>query len=490
MSTNREPQHKYFVIGGKVYDLREWFAKHPGGATWFSRANGRDISVAVHAFHRDPARLQQILARYEVKVPESEAYNPWQNLAGIPHDADLRRFIPRFRWSGDDFLARLRQLVGTPEMRREIAAADRAFDVVGALLLAAHVAMMFAGVYYDVLPMWGFVLFFVVTRTALSGVGHYHCHRKKDGIADWGDVLFDFQYLGNGTFMYDGHVMLHHMYTLTPLDVKPSGIPVNFVPRLWRLLAFPLHRFGQMMTGGFLRWVTFLREPRLPGTAWPALKHLQYLLVHALLVAEFYFCAHTGHLDMWAVQFLVCVWFNACLVLATHDFEQAAHAPPPSEPEPDWAIHQIRNTVDMSFIGVPWIDCFLTAGLGSHRVHHVLPMQGSGFGDIVTEPAVRKCCEEFDVPWLPKQNFVLDRLPKVVGLLAVPMERRGEMPPRPGVDRRVAPPGLRGFLRENFAPRSLIATWTFVVLGFAGFPHPGLPPRGRGRRPPPPGPAH
>jgi hypothetical protein len=77
----------------------------------------------------------------------------------------------------------------------------------------------------------------------------------------------------------------------------------------------------------------------------------------------------------------------------------------------------------------------------------------------------------------------------VVSMLAVPMERRGEMPPRPGFDRRVAPPGLWGFMRENFAPASLIATWTFVVLGFAGFPHPGLPPKGRGGRPPPP-PAH
>ena len=37
-----ELAYPYFIIDGKAYDLTDWIAKHPGGARWFSRANGRD----------------------------------------------------------------------------------------------------------------------------------------------------------------------------------------------------------------------------------------------------------------------------------------------------------------------------------------------------------------------------------------------------------------------------------------------------------------
>jgi len=68
---------------------------------------------------------------------------------------------------------------------------DFMFDVVAVLIFIVHTIMAFAGIYYEVLPFWAFVIFFCCSRTALAGVGHYHDHRKKDGIADWGDCLFD-----------------------------------------------------------------------------------------------------------------------------------------------------------------------------------------------------------------------------------------------------------------------------------------------------------
>lgn len=39
----------------------------------------------------------------------------------------------------------------------------------------------------------------------------------------------------------------------------------------------------------------------------------------------------------------------------------------------DWGDFQIANALDMEVTGNAYIDCFLTAGLGTHRVHHVLP---------------------------------------------------------------------------------------------------------------------
>ena len=76
-------------------------------------------------------------------------------------------------------------------MSPKIKLADFLFDLVGFSVLVAHIYLSFWGIYYRVLPDWFLVIFFMCSRTALAAVGHYHCHRKCDGITDWGDALFD-----------------------------------------------------------------------------------------------------------------------------------------------------------------------------------------------------------------------------------------------------------------------------------------------------------
>jgi len=76
-------------------------------------------------------------------------------------------------------------------MQAKIKRADLLFDIVGVLIFAIHAFMQFYGVYYEIMPIWAFVIFFLCSRTALAGVGHYHNNRKKDGITDWGDAFFD-----------------------------------------------------------------------------------------------------------------------------------------------------------------------------------------------------------------------------------------------------------------------------------------------------------
>jgi hypothetical protein len=68
---------------------------------------------------------------------------------------------------------------------------DFLFDLCAAALFLFHLFISFPGMYYHVFPNWLMVIFFWMTRTGLAAVGHYHSHRKKDGIADWGDAFFD-----------------------------------------------------------------------------------------------------------------------------------------------------------------------------------------------------------------------------------------------------------------------------------------------------------
>jgi hypothetical protein len=95
-------------------------------------------------------------------------------------------------------------------MRSKIKLSDLLFDITGFLILMSHMLMWFYGIDNQVLPSWALVLFFLVTRTSLAGVGHYHDHRKKDGVTDWGDVLFDIQYVGTAITAFDGHSYIHH----------------------------------------------------------------------------------------------------------------------------------------------------------------------------------------------------------------------------------------------------------------------------------------
>lgn len=66
------------------------------------------------------------------------------------------------------------------------------------------------------------------------------------------------------------------------------------------------------------------------------------------------------------------MWWNLFLIVSSHDFEEPT-TKADLRPGQDWGIFQVANSLDMSVTGNEYIDTFLTAGLGCHRVHHLLP---------------------------------------------------------------------------------------------------------------------
>jgi hypothetical protein len=126
----------------------------------------------------------------------------------------------------------------------------------------------------------------------------------------------------------------------------------------------------------------------------------------------------TGHIVAWLVQFVLALWFNTFLVVASHDFEGSnTEAELAAIPEPlrnDWAARQICLSYDLSVVGNRWIDLFLSAGLSPHRVHHVLPYQGSGFANLAAEDAVREVCAQVGIAWARPRNLIFDRFPAVM----------------------------------------------------------------------------
>lgn len=512
-------RYPHWVIDGRVFDLTPFIPKHPGGARWFARSHGRDISAAVHHYHSNPRKVRRLLDRYEVSgISAAEALDPGLNVPPfiLPEAFDARAHTPEIigdAHAEDALLADVHRVIHTPHMRTQLRRADLAFDTIAVILLIIHLVLAFPAVASSSCEGWlGATLVcvgLVLTRTALAAVGHYHCHRAKDGWTDWADALFDIQYVGASLVLFDGHVLLHHLYTQSHADVKRTVFTAMLgLPRLWRIPVFSMMRMGNLLSGMWVRYVTFSREPEPAGSHWPPIKHASFLALRALLLWELWHAVRCNRGGLWLAQFLLVIWLNQLLIVASHDFElpssdadanvdpsQAAAKTPsdaalhpaaataaatvaaaatsaatdaatdasasatPSRPSKrpqrhDWAEHQVRVSFDMSVTGYRPLDLFLTAGLSSHRAHHVLPYQRSGFANLLSEPALQAACEKHNVPWEPTRSFPCERLP-------ILLRHYFLSPPRG----RLASVGL---LRETFDVPTLRLAAELIFFAFLG----------------------
>src|SRR5215471_18737280 len=66
----------FWIVDGRAYDFTEWMKLHPGGAMWLRQTEGRDISALLHTYHREPARAEKFLARYEIKELVGQPIRP------------------------------------------------------------------------------------------------------------------------------------------------------------------------------------------------------------------------------------------------------------------------------------------------------------------------------------------------------------------------------------------------------------------------------
>ncbi len=403
------PQERpFWIVDGQAYDFTEWMGRHPGGAIWFAQTEGRDISALLHTYHREPARLQKILAKYQIEELAGKDVRPKlvapprlseKDLFAkldVPTDKDILPKLgvppfllpPEFNAPTDlpkldyrdegSLLAAIRERVNTKFSKQSLKKYDRAFDAVTWIIAAAHVATL-ALLITNLIPAWAFVIIMVVTRTALSGAGHYHLHRKwwqrrqrQSTMPPIGKALFDINYVGTSLIGTDGHVLLHHPYLGSGADVKKTFFDgmLRLHPVL-RIPGYTLHKLGICLTGLPLRAKEIIwferRRPQPPGDV-PFVRgaiRTEFWLVRAWIVAEFALCLATGHILAWLVQFFLTLWFNTFLVVASHDFEDpGGEEDLAAIPEPlrdDWAARQICQSYDLSVVGNRWLDLWLSA---------------------------------------------------------------------------------------------------------------------------------
>ena len=456
-----------WVYKGRAYDLTDWIAKHPGGAFFIGRTKNRDITSIIGSYHSDPEKIERMLERYALdRDATPRDVHPKNNAPPFLFKDDFNswRDTPKYRFDDkNDLLHRVKARMKEPKLAACIIRMDRMFNVVVALLFAAYFAVQglrLAEASWMPLPI--FVIAMVLLRLSLAGFGHYAIHRAQRGSARYFANTFDINYIALALVTADGHTLLHHPHTASEVDIKKNVFTKMMeLPRLYRVPVHTIHKFGHMVSGIPIRMVDVVRISCKVGVGevygnWRnALPHFVGSFgVRGLLIGELVAFTVAGDFWAWALQFVVTLWFSTFLIVASHDFEEETDEPSLADNE-DWGIHQLEQAYDLKVVGNRYVDCFLSAGLSSHRVHHVLPYQRSGFANIATEDVLREEAARTGVEWLPAKSFVTDRLPRLSRTYLLSRSRQAE-------ERNW------GFLREHCSPTVWKTSASYAVQGFVG----------------------
>lgn len=455
-----------WVYNGKAYDLSDWIDKHPGGAFFIGRTKNRDITAIIASYHRDPAVVERILERrYSLgRDARPRDIHPKHNAPPFLFKDDFNswRDTPRYRFDDkEDLMHRVKARLTEPGLAARIKRMDRLFNIVVAMLAVGYFAVQGVRLLEPKwMPLWAFVIAMVLLRSSLVGYGHYALHRAQRGLNRVFASTFDLNYVALALVVADGHTLLHHPYTQSDVDIKKNVFTMMMrLPRLYRVPVHTLHKFGHLVTGMAIRIADVWNMTRKVGVeegygSWRnALPHfLGSSGVRLLLLTEMVIFLAAGDFWAWALQFVATLWVSTFLVVASHEFEDDDADDAVGQ---DWGVDQVEHANDLMVVGNRYVDCFLSAGLSSHRVHHVLPFQRSGFANIVTEDVLREEAAKSGVEWLPAKSFLTDRLPKLCRTYLLSPSR-------------VARQHNWGVVREHLAPAAWKESAQYVAAGFVG----------------------
>jgi Cytochrome b5-like Heme/Steroid binding domain len=458
---------KVWIYQGQAYDLTDFIDKHPGGAFFIGRMQNRDITTLINIFHPNPEKAKQRLKKYALdREARPEDMHPKYNAPPFlfRDGFDGWRDTPKFKFEGNDQLLRtIKARLKEPEMKKTIDRMDTLFDIVSVLLLIVYIAVQVLRLNLpEYMPSYWFVPLMVMLRISLSGTGHYLIHRPQVGLNKLFENVFDINYVPMAFVVTDGHTLMHHPYTQSEVDIKRNVFTAMLeLPRFYRVPIHTVHKLGHVIIGMYVRMIEIctlaLRfgVKELYGSWQQGLPHyIGTIMMRVLLSGELVLFALKGDLGVWLAQFVITLWISTFMIVASHDFEEEESIADLNTDQ-DWVVFQIKNSYDLTMIGNKYIDCFLSAGLSPHRVHHVLPYQRSGFANIASEDIVREESAHYDVEWLAPKNFFIDRLPIMAKHYLLGPSRWSQE-------------NQFGLVKEHLHPEAIKTSVTYIAKGFMG----------------------
>jgi hypothetical protein len=452
-----------WIYDGEVYDLSDFIKRHPGGEFFIGRMKNRDITTLVNIFHPNPEKSKRVLKKYALgREARPEDVHPKYNAPPFlfREGFDGWRDTPKFNFQNQEqLLNRIKARINEPEMKKKIEKMDFIFDVVTIILFIVYILVQVLRLsFMQYMPIYLFVPLMAALRISLTGAGHYLIHRAQVRLNKVFAHIFDISYVPMAFVVTDGHTLMHHPFTQSQVDIKRNVFTAMLeLPRFYRIPVHTVHKLGHVLTGMFVRFIEICTlavkfgVKDMYGSWQRGLPHyIGTFSMRVILVGELILFWMHGDFGAWLTQFVLTLWISTFMIVASHDFEEEE-----VDPSEDWAVSQIKNSYDLTMIGNKYIDCFLSAGLSPHRVHHVLPYQKSGFANILSEDIVREEAEKFNVVWSKPKNFFFDRLPILVQHYLLG-------PSRTAKEKNF------GLLKEHFHPQQLMTSAKYVIQGFLG----------------------
>jgi hypothetical protein len=455
-----------WIYDGEAYDLTDFIKKHPGGEFFIGRMKNRDITTIVNIFHRNPQKVKKVLQKYSLgrKATDDDIHPKYSAPPFLfKADFDARRDVPQFNFErSGQLLSKIRARLQEPAIKKKIERLDTIFDLITFCLGCLYILIQWLRLEFaEYLPIYIFVPVMAILRISLSGAGHYLLHRPQIGLTKLATQIFDLNYIPMAFVVLDGHTLIHHPNTQSDVDIKQNVFTAMMdLPRYYRFPLHTVHKLGHVATGMFFRSIQLCfygYRYGVDGLYGSWLRSLPYYLgmlaMRSLLLVELILFWQRGDWIAWLGQFILTTWIGTFMIVASHDFEEDDTKV--DFQDRDWAVYQIENSYDLSMVGNKYLDCFLSAGLSPHRVHHVLPDQKSGFANIASEEIVREEAAKFNVTWHQPKNFFVDRLPIMAKYYLL-------TPSRLATEKNL------NLLGEHFHPQALRISVKYLLHGLVG----------------------
>jgi len=220
------PSRKYWRIGGKWYDFKDFLQAHPGGADALIQCRDRfeDCTFVFESHHHNYKRARAVIKKYEVEehvvLADGLQSRPQRGTKAVAHhDSILDAGRLPGLISDESFYSVVRQRVtdhlrsvGCPSGGPTQACVVLFWTIVAAWL-CAWVLLWYTGSFF-VSPVVGF------TAALVGAFGHNWVHQPK--YRRWAVLSLDTIGFSSDQWFRE-HNLQHHMYTNTPWDNHFKG---------------------------------------------------------------------------------------------------------------------------------------------------------------------------------------------------------------------------------------------------------------------------
>ncbi|XP_052863972.1 cytochrome b5-related protein-like [Anopheles cruzii] len=367
-------------IQDALYDLEDFVRTHPGGSEWIRRTKGTDITEAFET-HHIIRTAEQMLPKFYVRP----AIQP-RNVRLTFDEHGFFRTLKR----------RVRQKLDTVDPTPT----KHSCQIVDALLLTV-LLMAYLAVYFDSYAI-GFVCGAFVNATIIAA--HNFLHQRDN----WRMLAFNIAFLSYREWRVS-HVMSHHLYPNSLLDMEISGFEPFLCYLPWPELKNSFQRYGSWFYGPFIYGAIFLSEyiKRLMDSVNQGKNRFYLDDLIPFLLPTFMYVTNPGSLGvvlrLWLFIVLMgSLWFGLVGLSAGHHHPKALHSGDAFPDGVDFGLYQLATIVERKGVTGSLLKVLTT--FGDHHLHHMFPTLDHAIFPQLNDVFV-ETCREFNVGKLSSTWF-------------------------------------------------------------------------------------